>query len=226
MEQTSLSGKFSMGDYYSSDDEHDYRTREYYRGRRFYIMYHGTTLSAARKIMCYGFKPSTDGMLGPGVYISRSLKKAKRYPLHPEPGQRLAILKLRVRVGKVKKIDYQGHPLQKTWYENGYDTAWVPPNCGMVLSGLEEDCVWDTSRIKVLDMWEVRNDNDDSDEGDSDDDDSDDDDSDDDSDSDNYDDGDDGDNDHDEDGDDNGEDGEDDDKDGDNNDDCCKCRIL
>ena len=32
----------------------------------------------------------------------------------------------------------------------GYDTAWVPPHCGMVPSGLEEDCVYDTKRIVVL----------------------------------------------------------------------------
>ncbi|GAA6093745.1 uncharacterized protein LOC108263802 [Tachysurus ichikawai] len=144
-------------DYYESD----YSFRRYYRGQRFYIMYHGTTLSAARKIMRYGFEPSTDGMLGPGVYMSRSLEKAKRYPLHPKPRKRLAVLKLKVRVGKVKRIDRQGHPLQTTWYENGYDTAWVPPNSGMVKSGLEENCVRDTSRIEVLEMFEVeRNDND------------------------------------------------------------------
>ena len=31
-----------------------------------------------------------------------------------------------------------------------YDTAWVPPHCGMVASGLEEDCVWNPQRIIVL----------------------------------------------------------------------------
>lgn len=124
-------------------------------GRRYYIMYHGTTLQAARDIKRNGFRRSSDGMLGEGVYVSRSVEKAKRYPLNPKRDERLAIMKLKVRVGKVKKIDRQGHPLQKTWHENGYDTAWVPPNCGMVPSGLEEDCIWDPDRIKVLDMWEV-----------------------------------------------------------------------
>ncbi|KAK3571230.1 hypothetical protein QTP86_005423 [Hemibagrus guttatus] len=127
----------------------------------YYIMYHGTTLEAAKQIKQHGFRRSSGGMLGPGVYVSRSIDKAKRYPLKPEPGTRLAILKLRVRVGKVKKIDRQGHPLQKTWHIQ-YDTAWVPPNCGMVPSGLEEDCVWDPNRIEVLDMWEVERNDDDS----------------------------------------------------------------
>uniref|UniRef100_A0A3B3R776 Uncharacterized protein n=1 Tax=Paramormyrops kingsleyae TaxID=1676925 RepID=A0A3B3R776_9TELE len=119
-----------------------------YKGRRMYIMYHGTTRTAALIIKKHGFQRSRDGMLGPGVYISRSFQKAKAYPKDLPSYEQKAVLKLRVRVGKVKKIDRQGHPLQKTWHQHGYDTAWVPPNCGMVPSGLEEDCVWDPSRIK------------------------------------------------------------------------------
>ncbi|KAK7163432.1 hypothetical protein R3I93_007477 [Phoxinus phoxinus] len=112
-------------------------------------MYHGTTMANAQKIRSEGFRPSSDGMLGYGVYLSRSQEKASRYPGNAGEEQ-LAILKLSVRVGKVKKIDCQGHPLQKTWHQHGYDTAWVPPNCGMVPSGLEEDCIYDPSRITVL----------------------------------------------------------------------------
>ena len=40
--------------------------------------------------------------------------------------------------------------MQKTWMILGYDTAWVPPHCGMVPSGLEEDCVFNPARIVVL----------------------------------------------------------------------------
>ena len=113
-----------------------------------YIMYHGTTKQGAESIKRTGFRRSVDGMLGPGVYVSRDLQKASRYPLNVLERDR-RVLVLNVNVGKVKKIDHQGHPLQKTWHAAGYDTAWVPPNCGMVKSGLEEDCVWDPSRIKV-----------------------------------------------------------------------------
>ncbi len=114
-------------------------------------MYHGTTMERALKIQSEGFRRSSDGMLGPGVYVSRSKAKASRYPLNAG-GEQLATLKLSVRVGKVKRIDSQGHPLQRTWHQHGYDTAWVPANCGMVPSGLEEDCVYDPSRIKVLEI--------------------------------------------------------------------------
>lgn len=125
-----------------------------YSGRRYYIMYHGTTMEVAEKIQQEGFRRSEGGMLGPGIYMSRNMKKAKRYPLYPHPDEKLAILKLKVRVGKVKRIDKQGHPLQYTWHDNGYSTAWVPPNCGMVISGLEEDCVWNPDRIEVLEILE------------------------------------------------------------------------
>ncbi|KAI5615827.1 GCRV inducedprotein 2i, partial [Silurus asotus] len=106
---------------------------------------------AAAQIMINGFEPSPGGMLGRGVYLSRDLKKASRYPLLLSENLRV-VLKVRVKVGKVKKIDHQGHPMQKTWHDHGYDTAWCPPNCGMVPSGLEEDCVWDPSRIQVIDI--------------------------------------------------------------------------
>lgn len=114
-----------------------------------YVMYHGTTRLAANQILNTGFRQSSRGMLGRGVYLSRDLMKASRYPLDL-PEHRRVVIRVNVNVGKVKRIDYQYHPLQTTWHENGYDTAWVPPNCGMVKSGLEEDCVWDPKRITVL----------------------------------------------------------------------------
>ncbi|XP_078516565.1 uncharacterized protein LOC144781534 [Lissotriton helveticus] len=121
------------------------------KGREEFIMYHGTSVPAAFSILNNGFKPSQGGMLGRGVYVSRDIRKAQAYPLDIPADERV-VLKLKVRVGKVKKIDRQGHPLQQTWHEHGYDTAWVPPNCGMVPSGLEESCVWDPKRIKIVDV--------------------------------------------------------------------------
>ncbi|KAK2912082.1 hypothetical protein Q8A67_004215 [Cirrhinus molitorella] len=64
------------------------------------------------------------------------------------------LLKTAVRVGKVKKIDCDNHPLQKSWSKSGYDCAWVPPNSNIttIKSGREEDCVWDPKRITVIDV--------------------------------------------------------------------------
>ncbi|CAN9513347.1 unnamed protein product [Ophioblennius macclurei] len=116
-----------------------------------YVMYHGTSVACARLIITKGFQQSSKGMLGKGVYVSRDRKKAERYPLNASNSDRV-VLELRVRVGRVKRIDKDNHPLQYTWNDKGYDTAWVPPNCGMkaVPSGLEEDCVFDPARVKVV----------------------------------------------------------------------------
>jgi len=118
---------------------------------RTYVMYHGTTRACAQSIMTSGFRQSSDGMLGRGVYISRDLQKASRYPIdHPDEDR--VVIQVKVNVGKVIVINHQHHQFQKTWHDHGYDTAWVPPNCGMVPSGLEENCVWDPNRITILQL--------------------------------------------------------------------------
>ncbi|XP_066516729.1 grass carp reovirus (GCRV)-induced gene 2p [Hoplias malabaricus] len=134
------------------EDRHLRAEQEPKSGKR-YTMYHGTKVQTARQIIQGGFCQSSDGMLGPGVYVSRNQKKAERYPLN-SPFTDRVVLKLSVDCGKIKRIDKDNHPLQKTWHSHGYDTAWVPPNCGMkaVPSGLEEDCIWDPKRIKVVDI--------------------------------------------------------------------------
>ncbi|XP_067910152.1 uncharacterized protein [Heterodontus francisci] len=134
------------------DNHHHLQSNQEPVSGREYTMYHGTSVSNAKSIIQSGFKQSSKGMLGPGVYVSRDKEKARRYPIN-SPNDRV-ILMLKVRVGKVKKIDRENHPMATTWNQQGYDTAWVPPNCGMknVPSGLEEDCVWDPQRIRVIDV--------------------------------------------------------------------------
>ena len=119
---------------------------------RTYVMYHGTRPEAADQIERFGFMRSKDGMLGPGVYLSRDIMKAAHYPLDVPYKQQhgRVIFECLVQVGKVKRIDCIGHPMQKTWNILGYDTAWVPPNCGVTPSGLEEDCISDPARIRIL----------------------------------------------------------------------------
>uniref|UniRef100_A0AAY4E031 PARP catalytic domain-containing protein n=1 Tax=Denticeps clupeoides TaxID=299321 RepID=A0AAY4E031_9TELE len=120
------------------------------RSGRVYTMYHGTHTRDAPAIISRGFRRSADGLLGAGVYVSRNIRKAECYPLGAHQNDRV-VLKLSVRVGRVKRIDRDHHPQQKSWHQDGYDCAWVPPNCGVsaIKSGREEDCVWDPGRIAV-----------------------------------------------------------------------------
>lgn len=99
--------------------------------QRVMIMYHSTPSSEnAASILANGFLPSRpeNNMLGRGIYVSASIKKCIKYGL--------ITFKLLVYPGLVLPIHYQGHPQQKTW-QNNYSCAWVPPNCGMVRSGME-----------------------------------------------------------------------------------------
>ncbi|XP_076836274.1 uncharacterized protein LOC143481948 isoform X2 [Brachyhypopomus gauderio] len=110
-----------------------------------YTMYHGTHKSNASAIISSGFRPSAGGTLGAGVYCSRDINKAMGYPGGCGTNDRV-VLKLRVRVGKVKKMDTQSLHLMTTWHQQGYDTAWLPAS----MFGCEEDCVWDPKRLSVV----------------------------------------------------------------------------
>ena len=105
------------------------------------IMYHGTSAAAADNILRNGFIPSTKGLLGPGVYLSRNTEKARAYgPV---------VIEVVVHLGRVAVIDSKNHPLQKCWYESGFESSYLPEGAGVSKSGLEEHCVYDPSRIAV-----------------------------------------------------------------------------
>ena len=120
-------------------------------------MYHGTSLESAALIEQKGFKPSTGGLLGPGVYVSRNMQKAQQYR-----GSGGVILEVLVRVGLVcdikphtvpvpvgekwkalresnvnavqtmvlaKDLVAEGWTHESPWHDAGYDTAWVPADC-------------------------------------------------------------------------------------------------
>ena len=134
------------------EEKRGLRTAQEPTSGRVYTMFHGTYLKNAEEIIANGFQRSRDGLLGAGVYVSRNIDKAKCYP-HQADKKDAVVFKLSVRVGKVKRIDSNNHPLQKTWHLE-YDCAWVPPNSGItsIKSGREEDCVWDPARIQVGDI--------------------------------------------------------------------------
>ncbi|KAM6951835.1 uncharacterized protein FYW47_015315 [Aplochiton taeniatus] len=111
---------------------------------RGYTMYHGTHRSNADAIITGGFRCSGGGTLGPGVYCSRDIAKAKGYPGFCSDQDRV-VFQLNVRVGRVKRMDMQNSQMWSTWHQNGYDTAWLPPGLG----SHEEDCVADPKRVTV-----------------------------------------------------------------------------
>jgi len=57
------------------------------------------------------------------------------------------IFELRVDLGNCKTLE-KDDPMMKTWQDNGFDSAWAPK--GANTRGLEENCVKDPSRIKIV----------------------------------------------------------------------------
>ena len=108
-----------------------------------FVMYHSTSPVGANNILKTNFAPSNerDNMLGQGIYVAKDVKKS--LPYGP------VTFKLLVYTGRVKAIEYQGHPLQKDW-QRYYNSAWVPPHCGMVPSGLQENCIKTHRQIMIL----------------------------------------------------------------------------
>ncbi len=143
-----------------------------------YIMYHGTDkVENAALIEQQGLRASRNGLLGPGVYVSRDIRKAERY--YRGSG---AIFEVLVRTGRVCHIndhlvavhDLEGNVVREVsardlvpdqWHEAGYDTVWVPDCSKFVFRGgagwdvgiREETCVFEATRITVLRrmVWET-----------------------------------------------------------------------
>ncbi|KAJ3600429.1 hypothetical protein NHX12_031412 [Muraenolepis orangiensis] len=118
-----------------------------------YTMYHGTTRANADVIIMPSTGPlerSVDGILGRGVYLSRNVNTASRYPIDLPDAQRV-VLVVEVTVGKVIAINCKGHPRQENWHDARYgevfDTAWCPPDLN---DNKEEICVWDHNSITVF----------------------------------------------------------------------------
>lgn len=111
-----------------------------------YIMYHGTTKTAAVSILRYGFQKSQEGLLGPGIYCTRDIRKAYRYGP--------TILKLVVNVGTIYPVRYIDDPLRTDWKKHGFDSAFADENSHLkkfqVKNGcFEEFCIWSPRQVRV-----------------------------------------------------------------------------
>jgi hypothetical protein len=63
------------------------------------------------------------------------------------------IVESEVVVGKVAVINKKNHPMQKNWAAHGYDSAWIPPQCGVGSTGLEEHCIFDRTRVAPVKLY-------------------------------------------------------------------------
>jgi hypothetical protein len=112
-----------------------------------FTAWHGTDLAAAEQIQRHGFKPSTGGALGEGVYVTKDRNKAESYRKPCARAPRGALLELEVTIGTVKRISGQQDPYRTTWQRRGYDGAYAPAGA---VGQREENCVKDTRQIRIV----------------------------------------------------------------------------
>jgi hypothetical protein len=80
------------------------------------------------------------------VYASATLQKALQYCSGPEGG---IVFQLAVDLGRCKTLE-ENDPMMTTWHLHGYDSAWAPTGAGGRGAGLEENCIKDPKRIKII----------------------------------------------------------------------------
>ena len=110
--------------------------------------YHATSLDAAIKIQQTGFRPSTKGMLGAGVYITNHVRKTEKYMERNSCVHGGVVLKLEVDLGNClrvvsAKMSHGAHAWTRThdsvWWDRGNNKG--------------ENCVKDPKRIKIVDAY-------------------------------------------------------------------------
>ena len=107
---------------------------------RFFVMYHATRADNVESILANGFRESTSGMLGPGLYVSRDIENTRSY----DGG---VCFKLLVYTGKTKMVtraDKRG-----SWTSE-YDSVYLPPNNDVVGSRREETCLKSAKQARIL----------------------------------------------------------------------------
>ena len=111
-------------------------------------VYHGTSKSNAESIMESGFRPSSDGLLGGGVYVTTNRSKAVDFARnHGDDGR---VIVGRAQFGATANVDARdarrGKYSVTSWRES-HDSAYVPRGEGVARP---EHCVKDPSRVKSL----------------------------------------------------------------------------
>ena len=109
---------------------------------QFFVMYHATKTENVSSILANGFRESTKGMFGPGLYVSRDIEKTRNADVYGS-----VCFKLLVYIGKtteVTKADNKG-----SWRSH-YDSAYLPPNNDAVKSGREETCLRSAKQARIL----------------------------------------------------------------------------
>lgn len=116
------------------------------------LLYHGTTRNRARSIVAGGFRVSTDGNLGPGVYLCRTLNKAANFARDAHrrvgDGDGAVVLAVELRVERLR-VNYT-RVRTAEWDRTAFDACRVDNAAYDMVSRRSEWCVADPARVRVV----------------------------------------------------------------------------
>ncbi|CAF1251791.1 unnamed protein product [Adineta ricciae] len=118
--------------------------------RKIIRVYHGTLPKHADSINKHGLRPSTEGRLGPGIYLAEK-SAAKKISQYNSDSNDSFVVEAELNVGHKKVLTGDDDDGDGQWYEEGYDTCqaehypWAGNN-----HKFPEWCVQEQKRVKIV----------------------------------------------------------------------------
>lgn len=115
-------------------------------------LFHGTTSSNAASIRAKGFKPSTTGRLGSGVYLT--VRESAVAIAEHRGGDANSVIEVDVDLGRVKILPGSSTESSTVWSSQGYRSCRTEHPGWAGCGPFPEWCVHDPSRVKVVGVRE------------------------------------------------------------------------
>ncbi|CAF5144214.1 unnamed protein product, partial [Rotaria sp. Silwood1] len=117
-------------------------------------VFHGTKCEHADSINIYGLKASTEGRLGPGIYLTvRDV--AKQIAKYRGQGNEIYLIEVELDVGQMKVLPGSNDDRLGYWSAQGYDTCQSIHPAWIVNHPFPEWCVRDSSRLRIIGMQQI-----------------------------------------------------------------------
>ena len=112
-------------------------------------LFHGTSSANAQSISAHGWRPSTSGRLGPGVYFTMQ-SAASAIAKSRSHGNNSSIIEVEVDVGHMKVLTGNQDDNNGDWYSQGYHACKTlhPGWCGV--PEFPEWCIRDLFRLRII----------------------------------------------------------------------------
>ena len=137
---------------FCGNDDADHRSNECSK-RHEAVVFHGTTFEYAQLIKKNGWKESTRGALGPGVYFTSNEEAVKK--IAQRHGTKAAVIKCRVDLGKLKcnygpdQTDIDGK------WRRDFDSIYRRCDPWVTMSKFREFAVKKEKIVEILEVKEV-----------------------------------------------------------------------